>query len=99
MDSFLCTLHVILRIDMEKFNDSDDTEGSNNSEATAENLDELAMAKNIAQDFVEKGSDNIESISLESDQVVKVSYSFPSLLSSPENCLQCFCYRGFISPS
>lgn len=59
------------RIDMERFNDSDDTEGSNDSEAAVKNLDELAMAENIAQDLVEKGSDNIETISLESDQVVK----------------------------
>lgn len=59
------------RIDMEKFNDSDDAEASNNTEATVENLDELAMAKNIAQAMTEKGSDNIETISFESDQVVK----------------------------
>lgn len=59
------------RIDMERFNDSDDTEGSNDSEAAVENLDELAMAENIAQDLVEKGSDNIETINLESDQAVK----------------------------
>lgn len=58
------------RIDMEKFNDSDDTEGSNNSEAAVENLDEVAMGKNVAQDLI-KGSDNIETVSLESDQVVK----------------------------
>lgn len=58
------------RIDMEKFNDSDDTEGSNNGEAAVENLDELAMAKNVAQDLI-KGSDNIETVSPESDQVVK----------------------------
>ena len=55
---------------MENFNDSDDTEGSNNSEAAVENLDEVAMAKNVAQDLI-KGSDNIETVSLESDQVVK----------------------------
>lgn len=58
------------RIDMEKFNDSDDTEGSNNSEAAVENLDELPMVKTVAQDLI-KGSDNIETVSPESDQVVK----------------------------